>query len=158
MAKIQDYHLRIVNASPVELVIINYDIIIEDIQTAVASHGSNPAVYIENVNSARDALAELIGALDGENPVSKEIYPIYEYINTLLMSALIYEKKSSLDEAMHILVTLRDGWIKARECEPPEAAGFRIMGNSTKVYTGLTYGRKGADDYIDTDPNSGIKA
>jgi len=155
MAKIDDYLLRITNASPADLIVINYDILIEDINEAVNAHGSRPDVYIENINGARDALAELIGALDINSAIYKEIYPLYEYVNTLLMGALIYEKKQNLVDAALILGTLREGWVKARESEPGGASAFK---NAPKVYSGLTYGKKGPEDFEDVNPNSGIKA
>ena len=155
MVKNEDYVLRITNASPVELVIITYDILLENIEQAINAHRENPAVFIEGVNGARDALVELIGALDRTNPVANEIYPIYEYVNGLLLGALIYEKKSGLEDAVRVLTPLRESWVKVSETEPKDGAVYK---NAPKVYTGLTYGRKGSNnDYVEN-PSKGIKA
>jgi flagellin-specific chaperone FliS len=154
MAKTADYLLKISNASPVDLVIINYDILIDDINEAVRNHGLNPDIYISGINGARDALVELIGALDATSPIYKDLYPVYEYVNTLLMGALIYEKKANLEEALQLLGLLRDGWIKARDSEPDGTAVYK---NKPKVYSGLTYGKKGPEDFEDINPDGGIK-
>ncbi|MCL2703977.1 MAG: flagellar protein FliS [Defluviitaleaceae bacterium] len=154
MARTDDYILKITNATPVELVLISYDILTDDITSAIGSHGSDPGVFIASINRARETLIGLIGALDTDNPVAKGLYPLYERINTLFISSLTYEKKEGLDEALKILGILREGWIKARESEPEGGALFE---NAPKVYSGLTYGRKGPNDYIDTDPGRGIK-
>ena len=154
MAKTEDYILKITNAAPVELVIINYDILIEDVVSAIASHGADPENYITCINGARDALMELIGALDLENPVAQQLYPIYMHVNKLLISSLVYEKKDGLDEAVKIMNTLREGWVKAAEAEAGDDALYK---NTPKVYSGLTYGRKGPNDYVEEDPGRGIK-
>lgn len=153
MARTEDYILRITNASPAELVVITYDILVDRINRALASAEAD--VYIENVNGARDAVAELVGALEADNPVALELHPIYMYINTLLMGALVYEKRANLEEALTIIAPLREGFVEVSQSQPNEEAVYK---NAPKVYSGLTYGPKGPNDFIDDNPTRGFKA
>jgi len=155
MAKSDDYILRITGASAAELVVISYDIMLDEIAVARNTHDENPEEYISAVNTAREVLGELVVSLDHSVALSSELLQIYQYVNTLLMNALIYEKKAALEDAEKILDSLRDGWKQAAATAP---AGESAFANAPKVYSGLTYGRKGANDYVDQDPNRGIKA
>ncbi len=98
---------------------------------------------------------ELIGSLNMDYSVSRDLFNLYMRVNMLLLYALSYEKKEKLEEAGRILTILREGWIKVRETEPESAMLYE---NPPKVYSGLTYGKKGPDDYVLINPNRGIQA
>lgn len=150
-----DYILRISGATQAELVVISFDIMLDSLDEAGRCHKVNPEEYIVNINRARDALMELIGALDPDNPVAAELRPLYIQINTLLLWALLYEKKDKLLEASRLLSILREGWEKAVESQPQ---GGKLYKNAPKVYAGLTYGKNGPEDYIENQSDRGIKA
>ena len=151
MAKTEEYILKIHNASPVELVVINYDILLDYIQGALDS--SKPEDYIDNIDRAKEALVALAAALDHDQPIALELNQIYVYINTLLMGALTFEKRTNLEEAANLLNMLKESWVKLSEKQPKDESRSK-----NKIYSGLTYSAKGPNDYVDTDPDRGIKA
>ncbi|MDR1704113.1 MAG: flagellar protein FliS [Clostridiales bacterium] len=151
----RDYILKITNATGLELIIISYDLLLDNINEAITAHKNAPEAFIAAINRARDVLMELIAALNMDYKVSREIYPLYLRVNTLLISALAYEKKEKLEEAVRILTILREGWVKVREHDP---MSDRLYKSAPKVYTGLTYGRKGPNDYVEANPSRGIEA
>ncbi|MCL2015361.1 MAG: hypothetical protein FWG68_03830, partial [Defluviitaleaceae bacterium] len=61
----EDYTLRIANATPVQLVVINHELLLAFIEEALAAHAAHePAVYYKKINKAKDALTQLIEGLD----------------------------------------------------------------------------------------------
>jgi len=156
MAKLDDYLVKISGATPVDLLVISYDIMLEELAAARDAHGDDPARFIEGIMTTRSILVELVGALDfTTSDIPGDLYSLYEYIGILLLSALTYEKTEKLAEAIEILTPLRDAWVTARENAPESAAIFQ---NAPKVYSGLTFNKKGLTEFIDDDPNRGFKA
>ena len=151
----QDYILKITNATPIGLVVISYDIMLESIKTAEKSYKTDPKTFVESLERAKGVLEELASSLNIEFELSKDLFSLYGRVNTLLLSALLYEKKEPLNEAHKILSILKEGWVKAEQLQP---ADEKLYKNAQKVYSGLTYGKNGLNDYVDYGERRGFKA
>lgn len=150
----QDYILRITNATPLGLIIINYDLVLDAINAAIAATEGEKTAYEANVQKARDFLMELITSLDFKYEISRDLHTLYMHVNRLLTGAMIYSQKEKLAEAAQIMSTLKTGWESVKE--EPDAQ--KVYENAQKVYSGLTYGKKGANEYVETEGNRGFKA
>jgi|SRR5690625_64428 len=64
----------------------------------------------EYIQRARSIIKELMITLDQNVDLSKQLLPLYEYINYLLREANIRNEEKSLKEALELVTDLRDTW------------------------------------------------
>lgn len=135
---IQDFSLRITQASKTELIVIMYDIILEDIKAAKeALQEQNKENCVHELKHAGRLLNELMGTLDYTYPVSYQLMSLYIFLNKQLIDAGREQDVKMLDDAAELFETLREGFskISALDFSGP------LMQNTQQVYAGLTYGK-----------------
>ncbi|MCL1884566.1 MAG: flagellar protein FliS [Defluviitaleaceae bacterium] len=161
------YTLRISQASPAGLVVINFELIIEFLNEAETTASSDKEAFRTAVSKAKSGIEELIQSLDFDVPVSHDFYEIYNYSYKLLcdihFSSDTEAACSAVKEAREHLSVLLEGWRETAEKADAEAA--ELGENSPKsdgvpkIYTGLTYGKNGmANEYIDENKDRGYMA
>ncbi len=138
---------RIVNASPVELVVISYEIIIDELTNIIDGNSTS-------VEKAQSFLKELIVSLDMEQEISQSLMSLYIYINRLLMRYRIKEETSYIVEAKKLVETLNEAW---REIALKENK-IAVMQNTDTIYEGLTYGMNVLNETIVGRSNRGFRA
>ena len=133
--RIKDYTLRVSQASPCELVIIMYDIILDDI--AAAKEAQEKSAYQKELTHAGKFLNELMGVLDFSVPLSYHLMSLYIYANKMLTKARVSGNAETLADVEMIIEKLRAGFdgIKNQDTTGP------VMQNVQQVYAGLTYGK-----------------
>ena len=155
--QIQTYTLRVSQASPCELVVIMYDIILDDVKNARnAKNMGDEKQYQAELVHAGKFVNELMGALDFSQPVSFRLMSLYIYVNKMLVKARVSRKWDSLNDVELVIEKLRAGFegIKAQDMNGP------VMQNVQQVYAGLTYGKGTLNEtYLDArDYNRGFNA
>jgi flagellar protein FliS len=157
-----DYIARISNADPLQLIIINYDLILDYI--SLAKEAKDCDVARENVSKAENCLRELAVTLNMDYTISKELIRIYIYINGLLVNSKIklntLKKEAAnfyLIEAAILLNDLLKGW-RELETQGHVALGKRAYDNPQQLYAGLTYKNGKLTEFIDEDSKRGYKA
>jgi|GEM_PF-716438 len=153
------YMLRISQASPVGLVVINFELVLEFLNEAV-ENASNKEIYQAAIVKAKDGLEQLIQSLDFGVPISQDFYDIYNYAYKLLSDVQFAQDIEAacvaVKEVVELMETLLVGWRDAEEKFGTEAVPAE---ETPKVYTGLTYGRDGnANEYIDENKDRGYMA
>ena len=150
------YILRISQASPAGLVVINFELILEYLNTALVTD------FRENVQKAKEGIEQLIQSLNFDVPLSHDFYEIYNYSYKLLCDVHFSSDSeaacNAVKEVAELMEMLLVGW---RECaEKADAEGIEQPSTEApKVYTGLTYGKDGqANEYIDEDKDRGYMA
>ncbi len=136
--QIQTYTLRVSQASPCELVVIMYDIILDDIKNAKqAKERKDDKRYQEDLNHAGKFVHELMEALDFSEPIAFRLMSLYIYVNKMLTKARVSGKPDSLEDVEMVIENLRAGFdgIKNQDTTGP------VMQNVQQVYAGLTYGK-----------------
>ena len=152
------YILRISQANPTQLVVINFELILEFLAAAGAAFGTEE--YLAYVNKAKNGLEQLMFSLDLSVTISHDFFEIYKYTYKLLSDISFTQNeelaKKALEEVSELMTLLLEGWKHAAETEketPP------VDGEQPKVYTGLTYGKDGkAEEYISEDTGRGYMA
>jgi flagellar protein FliS len=153
MIKTDEYVLRITNATPLQLVIINFEII-EDYINEAKTVRDDEKKFSFNVQKAREFLREMKLSLNMEYEISRTFRSLYNYVDTLLAKFLFNKSDDTSNEALKILSELRGAWqeVKEEDAKP-------VMENVQQLYAGLTYGRHGElNEYVDTGSNRGFKA
>lgn len=151
---VKDFQTRIVNAGRGELLIINYEMLLAQIDDAVeAITIDNHEEFGKSMINAHKLLRELSSSLDFQYDISKELMSIYIYVNKKLVDASISESEADLVEASKILGVLLQGW-KLTEYEEEDP----VITNGQKVYAGLTYGKNDLNEMVENEPNRGYRA
>ena len=140
-----NYVARIASASPLALVVINYEMLIESIDNALRcgtfdKKSENCSTLEQHLISAKNLLAELINSLDMAYDISLSLLSIYIYLNKILAEAIRTKSPDCLPEAVKILSSLLDGWNAIANAETDTTP---LMENASKIYANITYDRAG---------------
>ncbi len=136
--RIQEYTLKITNASPTGIIVIMYDLAIEYIEEAKKCFdGSDHEGARVCCTNAGRVLGDLIASLDFSYGISFQLYRIYEYISKEVSMAVVKNDEAGLDEAVKLLSELKGSFEKLSEQDVSGPA----MSNAQTVYAGLTYGK-----------------
>lgn len=142
--------MRITQANGTQLVVITYDILIEEIGEAQRQfEAGNIDEYRRSTKSAQRFVADLMSALDYKYPIAAELLRLYEYVQRLLIKSDISGKPYELDSAKNVIAGLRKAFEKVAESDDSAP----LMENTQSVVAGLTYG-KGVLNETDLDPNA----
>ena len=152
----EDYTARVANASPLQLTIINFELIIAYIEeSAEAEKYNDIGAFLNNMSGAKDFLKLLMTSLDMKYDLSKELMRIYIYINGLLIKSEYSKSAKQAVVAADMLKLLLESFKSISETEQSETA---VMQNAQQVYAGLTYKDGKLSEYIEEDLNRGFKA
>lgn len=145
----KSYTARITQASRTELVLIMYEIMIEDIKEAIDAIGkSNIEEFINLLKHCRKFLHELMSTLDYTYKVSFELMSLYIYVDKTIVSCIFKKSDSSLWDVIDIITKLKDAYEEVNKIDTTGP----VMKNSEQIYAGLTYGR-GILNEVYLDPN-----
>ncbi len=148
---------RVTQASRTELVVIMYEIILADIDSARTYYNSGDTVaYDRELKHAQRFLNELMATLDYHYEPSIPLMGLYIFINKALVAAIFQNKTDALADAEAILQILLEGFkgVSKEDLSGP------VMQNTQQIYAGLTYGKGVLNEmYLNPDEqNRGFKA
>lgn len=162
MISVEDYTLRISQATPAQLVVINYELIVLFLTDALEAYGPEKAKHPENkdafarqVNKAKNGLMQLVKGLNFEITLAQDLYQIYEYIDKRLNTAYFSFDRAAAAEALSLIEMLLAGW---REAAKQETNASPAMEHAPQVYAGLTYRKEGLSEYVIQNDERGYKA
>lgn len=105
---------EILSAKPEELTLMLYEGIIRFIKQAKIFNEEKQIEKTSNaIIRAQNIITELRSTLDMEYEISKELDPLYEFMNRRLLEANINKDNSMMDEVLGLAVELRDTWKEA---------------------------------------------
>lgn len=152
----EDYVAKIANATPLQLVIINFEIIIDYINESKLYINTKEKNFDFNIQKARQFLLELRSSLNMEYELSANLMSIYNFVDAQLAKYLFNENIEIADDCIKILNNILDGFKQIKNEENEKQA---LMQNTQQIFAGLTYDKNGnLDEFIDTDLNRGFKA
>lgn len=145
---IKAYTARIAQATKTELVVIMYEIILEDIKEAKSAwETSDMEKYRKDLKHSSSFVYELMRTLDYNYPIAFQLMSLYIYTNKCIIRA-IHEKNPELLEGAKLVI---DKLCAGFQGICKEDLSGPVMKNTPKLYAGLTYS-KGALNEIDIDP------
>jgi len=107
----QQTHVQ--SRSPLELVVMLYDGAIRFLEQAGEAMGERNMVKKgDSLSRAMAIIAELQSTLNVEEggDVAKQLDELYTHMTSRLLEANIQRTRQPIDEVLHLLRTLRDGW------------------------------------------------
>jgi len=151
---------RIEEATPLQLTIINYELLLKSIEEArqTAAKSTHCAAALDK---ARECLAQLYTTLDMDIEFSKDLMDLYLFVNRSLIHAGIQrnedEKNQLLTDAAAIVTGLLNAW---KTLDADEHLLEKLVGkDAEQIIAGLTYGKDGKlEEFQDFDPSRGYKA
>ncbi|WP_315937652.1 flagellar export chaperone FliS [Paenibacillus sp. ClWae2A] len=103
-------------STPAQLVVMLYDGAIRFIKTALQGMQQHDNEKTStNLGKAQSIVSELMGTLNFDYEISKNLYSLYEYTNYLLIEANIRKDHQKIEEALSYLVELRETWVQANK-------------------------------------------
>jgi len=163
--RVQEFAARVTQGSKTDLIVIMYDIILEDIAEArriltVEADGAacvdkwksyrmqTREEYKKELLHAARFVSELMAALDFRYRLSYELRNLYVYAHKCLTEAAFSGETKKLSDVEDMMNGLKAAFEKIAK----EDTSGPVMQNSQKLTAGLTYG-KGRLNEICVDPN-----
>jgi len=143
---------QVASATPLELVIISYGEISENLENAMLYANTDYIKFKNHLDNAKKFLHELIISLDLSYDIAGQLMNIYTYINKLITRYQISKQDSIAKEINKLINILLDAW-KSIEDDDKQ----KVMSNIDYVYSGLTYGKNGLNECVIGNENKGIK-
>ena len=141
---------NVANASPGELLCMTYEILLHHIQEAISTKGK---VKEEHVSQAIEVIKQLVGDLNFEIPITRDLFKLYVYVQNLLVNHQYHIQ--GLEQAYQLIHTIYDGY---KEITQKEVNKKPAMQNIESVYAGMTYGKGKLNEIVMTDINRGYHA
>lgn len=123
---------NVANASKGQLLCITYELLLEKIDSAKQKEGQ---ARVAEAKKAIDIVQMLVGDLDFNVDIAKELFRIYVYVQGLLVNGKNTDK---LEEAYKLIEKIYLGFKEA--CKNEEANRPSIQ-NAEMIYAGMTYGK-----------------
>ena len=151
--QLQVYTARITQANRTELIVIMYELLLQDITDAIEAHQKNDMPqYERSLKHASRYMNELLGCLNHEYDISNQLYRLYTYANKKIIDGMFQKKIDYVEEAKEIMQALHQSFIEVAKQDKSKP----LMQNTQQVYAGLTYG-KGVLNEISMDPNHAFR-
>ncbi len=136
--QIQQYTLRITQANKTQIIVILYDMILDDVQDAQKNYANGDFEAFKNhCNHIKRCVADLMEALDFNYQISHNLMQLYLFVNREASTAVIRKDPTRLEIIQEIASNLKEAFAQISEQDPSGP----IMENTQTVYAGLTYGR-----------------
>lgn len=140
---------RVSQATRTELIVIMYEIILSDINSAkdnLVTGDENS--FVQDIKHGQKFVNELMGSLDYQYSISRDLMSLYVFVNKCLIDSMFQKSDVGLEQAKEVLNILLEGFKGIRK----EDNYGNVMKNTGQLYAGLTYGR-GVLNETYVDPN-----
>lgn len=136
--QIQQYTLRITQANKSQIIVILYDMILDDVKSGTLSFEQNDYEEFKNhCNHIKRCVSDLMEALNFSYEISQNLMQLYLFINREASTAIIRKDPTRLEIIQEITRNLREAFAEVSE----QDSSGPMMENTQSVYAGLTYGR-----------------
>jgi flagellar protein FliS len=152
----KEFQNRIVNASQSDLVIINYEMLMAELDDAtIKFEESNHSGFELCMKQAKRLLRELSDNLDFQYEISRDLMSLYIFVDKKLVEASMKTSIRPIESAKEVLNVLLLGWQQAAKTEGKKGP---VIQNGQQVYAGLTYGKGTLNESVYQDSARGFKA
>ncbi len=150
------YTNRVVQANKSELIVILYDIVLQDLREARESLAiADIEEFQKSCDHSCKAVNELIVSLDFRYEISNDLFRLYRYVNENVTKAKTTRQESLLINGYKTMEKLRLAFVEVATQDKSEP----VMKNTEQVYAGLTYSKGNLNEsLLDTSSNRGFKA
>ena len=148
-----DFQRRLSQCNKGDMIVIMYDIFFAYVEDAKEAHEkADYQEYKEAIRQCQKTLDMLIGALDFQYDIAKELYRLYVTSKKLLEKAIYQNRLDGVAEAEEVMKRLYVGFCEAAKSDNSAP----LMQNVQKVYAGMTYGRSSLNENLMENNNRGF--
>ncbi len=135
---VMGYTNRVVHANKSELIVILYDIVLQDVKEARDNLAITEIKEFQKCcDHSLKAVNELMVSLDFQYEISEQLFRLYTYVKELIAKVKTKKEDVLLVEAYNIMEKLRSSFVQVASQDKSEA----VMQNTEQVYAGLTYSK-----------------
>ena len=151
-----DLAVKIATYTGEQMVALAYEAMIENLEDAKkAIINKDIDLLNDKIDHNREIISHLTATMgEEEDDVSLTTKQLYIYINKLMTGSVIRKDTQILDEAIKIIIPLRDGWRELskqlQELEAQKAPSIQSKSVRPNVYAGMTYGKSDISIYSDS--------
>ncbi len=144
---IKAFTVRVTQATPSELTVILYEMILTEIKEAKEAYeAGNMAAFDKELKLAQKYVTELQAGLNFQYAISYDLMSLYLFVNKQIITAIIRRNPFTLESAESILRKLLAGFEGVSKTDKRGP----VMRNTQQLYAGLTYGKGYLNEtYID---------
>lgn len=145
--RIDHYSFRVTQANKSQLVVIVYDILLEDLMVAEEQYEKGDIEsFLATIKHAQKFVKELMRTLDCKYEIGLDLMTLYLYINKMLIQAMIQRKIEPINGLHEVVMKLRTAFETISRTDHSGA----VMQNTEQVYAGLTYNKHDLSEmYVD---------
>ena len=145
LEKKQEFTLKISEANKTQMITIIYEMVIYYLDEAIDNIGiGRKDDAIKSLMRAQNCIDELIRSLNMDYELAQNLYQIYIFSKKeLIVASATY----SIHRIWRVLKNFKNLHEAYEELEK-EDTSERLMGNTQKVYAGLTYGRYSLNENV----------
>ncbi len=151
--KKQAFTRRISQANATMLVVITYEIALENLEEATQADPKSEE-FTRAVTKARDCVYSLQTALNFEHALSRNLLALYGFAMRELTRAASTKEAEHLEGVRVVLTGLHQAFMEVAARDDSAA----LMENTQNVYAGITYGRKDVTENAEVAGNRGFLA
>lgn len=146
-ASMKAYSTRVTQANRSELIVIIYEIILEDLKSGIEAYENHDLeTFDKELKHAQKFVNELINSLDFKYPIAYDLAELYLYTNKRIITSIIQRKPDAIESGIKVMESLHTGFLGVAKEDSSEP----LMKNTQQVYAGLTYGKGTLNEtYID---------
>lgn len=156
----EDYVALVSTATPLRLVIINNELIIQNLHEAREYiDDGNFEKFEWHIKRSQEFLMLLMNSLDMTFNISADLMEIYRYVNKLLIQARIKKDGDLVCDGCDILGSLLDSWrmLEKLEAKNPDNQKL-VIENAEQLIAGITYKDGKLIEYVMRKDQTGILA
>ncbi len=140
--QINEYSVRISQASKAELVYITYEIIIDYMKDAEKAYeAGNKQEFTFFVKQAMNFIDDLSSSLDMSYEIAHNLISLYMYVKKKLIHANAVFTCEDFADIMDIIDKLRKAFTDAAAQNVNNEKNTKVMQGSEQIYAGYTYGK-----------------
>ncbi len=145
--KKQEFTSRVASANRTELIVIMYDMILENIkESREAIEKEEWSTLREEIKQARGVVNELMKSLDFHYSLASILMDLYISADKRLTLVPGNRDPKELDEVEEMIRKLRSDFNEIAK----EDHSKPVMENSEAIYSGLTYGKNSLNESVDS--------
>lgn len=141
--EIQDFTLRITHANSTQMIVVLYDIILTYTKDAKENMAKEEKAALKNsVSNLRNCFKELMNSVDTSYELGHNLLKLYVFCQGEITRAVTSSQPEHFDNITNVISGLRESYSQISALDYSEP----IMGNTEKVYAGLTYNPYGQSE------------
>lgn len=135
---IKVYSRRVSEANRSGLIVILYEVILEDLEDARGFlEQENQEEFLASLTHAGKFVRELMASLDTTYPVARDLMRLYIYVSRCLNYEKIQKRGEELGHAQQVLKKLHSAFEEVSRTD----RSAPLMEQTQKLFAGLTYGK-----------------